>query len=274
MGRVVVGIASVAVLALLLVSTRGYADKRNPVEKLAADAASAYHGGDYQRAVDLLERAYKLQPVSALLYNLAKAYDKLGESQTASDLYAKYAAADDADPRLKVRAETRLGTLVLPPRKSEPPHKNEPPRPEPPSSTEPPPRAEPPPSTEPPPAATVAPRPTPISADERGRRRDCWVALGVGVGGVALLGTALGLSVSALSLHDQFAATQDETAKRTFRDGAQTQALAADLLYAAGVAAAGVTAYFLYRAFRPAKKLALGPWLAPTGGGLAALGRF
>src|SRR5262249_34065618 len=58
----------------------------NPVEKLASDAAIAYRGGDYQRAAQLLERAYKMQPVSALLYNLAKAYEKLGDEDKAAQL--------------------------------------------------------------------------------------------------------------------------------------------------------------------------------------------
>jgi hypothetical protein len=258
----------ILVIALVLAVT-AHAEKRNPVEKLAADAAAAYHNGDYQHAVDLLERAYKLQPVSALLYNLAKAYDKLGESQSAADLYAKYAAAEDADPKLKTKAEARLAALILPSHKVDEPVAKPQPKLEP--------AAKPQPNGEPQPAAQPEAQhepPRPARPADGGRHRDRMVALGVGVAGVAVLATALGLSLSALHLHDEFSTNLVETDKRQLRNDAQAQALAADLLYAVGVAAAGVTAYFLYRGFRPTRQVAVAPWMQPGAGGLSALGRF
>ncbi len=263
---------------VLVVAVHAHAEKRNPVEKLASDAAQAYHAGEYQRAVELLERAFKMQPVTALLYNLAKAYDRLGDSEKAADAFAKYAAAEDADPKLKAKAEARLAVLMVPqhkaPPKNEPPPRNEPPRNEPPAHVEAPAKVE------PPPVDPVAER---QHAVDRTRRRDRVIALSLGLVGVAALSTALGLSLNALSLHGDFSASASEVDKRQLRDAAQAQALGADLLYAVGAAAVGVTAYFLYRGFHrtgtgtgaeTTSHVALGPWLAPGGGGLVAGGRF
>ena len=39
------------------------------VERLAAEAVNAYKGADYKRAVELLQKAYEIRQVPALLYN-------------------------------------------------------------------------------------------------------------------------------------------------------------------------------------------------------------
>jgi len=110
---------------------------------------------------------------------------------------------------------------------------------------------------------------------ERTRLRDRNVAIGLGVVGVACLGTAVGLSVHALTLHDQFASSPIEADKRSYMSQAQTQAIVADVLYAGGAVAVGVGAFFLYRALRPLpKSVALAPYASPLGGGLVAAGQF
>src|ERR1700761_4052034 len=81
------------------------------VERLAADALNAYKGADYHRAVELLTRAYEIRQVPALLYNLAKAEDKLGDVERAADAYRRYAQSAGADPKLKARADARLVVL-------------------------------------------------------------------------------------------------------------------------------------------------------------------
>src|SRR5689334_6949162 len=78
---------------------------------MATEAITAYKGADYNRAVELLTRAYEIRQVPALLYNLAKAYDKLGDVDKAYDAYRRYASSADADPKLKEKAESRLATL-------------------------------------------------------------------------------------------------------------------------------------------------------------------
>lgn len=266
----------VVVLGVLLLAGAVHAEKVNPVEKLAADAAAAYRAGDFQRAVTLLERAYKIQPLPALLYNLAKAYEKLGDGETAGELYAKYASSDDADPKLRAKAESKVASLKSEPRPR--PSERPPERTKPPAEPPPPARVE----TAPPKPATPAPPPPDPEAArrkeaERGRTRDRGIAIGLGAVGVAALASAIGLSVNALSLQNQFDASTLETQKRDLRDSAKTQALAADVLYAGAAACVGVGAYFLWRGLRPipsGKVAYVAPWASPTGGGLTAGGAF
>ena len=78
------------------------------VERLAAEAVNAYKGADYKRAVELLQQAYEIRQVPALLYNLAKAYDKLGDIEHAYDSYRLLRRFGGADPKLKAKAEARL----------------------------------------------------------------------------------------------------------------------------------------------------------------------
>ena len=90
--------------------THGRAESaETQVERLAAEAVNAYRGADYNRAVELLTRAYEIRQVPALLYNLAKAYDKLGDVEHAYDAYRRYADSADADPKLEGKAEARAG---------------------------------------------------------------------------------------------------------------------------------------------------------------------
>ena len=268
--------AALIVVVWLAVLADARAERANPVEKLASDAAQAYHAGDYQRAAQLLERAYKMQPLPALLYNLAKAYEKLGDDDKAIDLYQRYTASDEADPKLKAKAEARLASLreSAAPR----PRSAEPARPEPPPARD---KAEPtaPPQTATRPSPPAAPPPmTPAPAPneaERGLERDRGLAIGLGSVGVAALATAVGLSVNALALQNQFDQSLIEQQKRDLKSQAQTQALAADVLYGAGAACVGVAAYFLWRGLRPSpRNVAVAPLVSPSLAGLSAEGRF
>src|SRR5689334_11838211 len=101
-------------VAVMLAATGGRAHAESAeaqVERLAADAVNAYRGADYNRAVELLTRAYEIRQVPALLYNLAKAYDKLGDVDRAYDAYRRYSDSADAEPRLRNKADARLAVL-------------------------------------------------------------------------------------------------------------------------------------------------------------------
>src|SRR5205814_1636461 len=56
-------------------------------------------------------RAYAIRPLPALLYNLAKAYDKLGEVDKAYDSYRKYVDSGEAEPKLEEKAKARMQVL-------------------------------------------------------------------------------------------------------------------------------------------------------------------
>lgn len=77
---------------------------------LYQESVVSYRKGDFATTVDLLKRAYALDPEPVLLYNLARAYEGLGDIDAAIDTYTKYLAAD---PQAKDRGaiEQRLTTL-------------------------------------------------------------------------------------------------------------------------------------------------------------------
>jgi tetratricopeptide (TPR) repeat protein len=249
------------------------------VERLASDAVNAYKGADYNRAVELLQRAYEIRQVPALLYNLAKAYDKLGDGDHAYDTYRRYADSADADPRLKAKSETRLIALGdARHKKAAEQRANE--KPAPAVKPEPAPQ----------PAQVEAPKlPLPPTAEEirdklklerqRQRRRDRYIALGLGIGAVVFAGVAVGMSVSALQTQNEWSSQYGgvESTRRDLEQTAVIRGAIADGFYAATAVAAGVGAYFLYRGFRPeptAPSLALLPVASPTGAALVAVGRF
>jgi tetratricopeptide (TPR) repeat protein len=251
------------------------------VERLAAEAVNANRGADYNRAVELLNKAYEIRQVPALLYNLAKAYDKLGDVDHAADAYRRFADSADADPRLKAKAEARLVILDEARRKKAAAAARPPEPPPPPHAT---PRASeparaplvtaPPPPPGPPPPTAAELRAQAQAERLRVRHRDRLVALGVGAGAAACFAVAIGLSVDALSLQHEYGQTVDFTRKTQLKSDALARANAADALYAAGGLATAVMAVFLYRGFRPEHELALAPAVGPSGAALVAAGRF
>jgi len=246
------------------------------VERLASEAVSAYKGADYKRAVELLQKAYDIRQVPALLYNLAKAYDKLGDIDHAYDAYRQYANSAAADPKLKVRAEARVAALNEARRKkaAEARAVDTP-------TTTPPPPVE---NKPTPPAEQVAP---PLneearraqSHDEfmRDRHRARVAVIAAGGATVLVAAVALGLSVNALSLQHQFDRATLPDDKSRFESQARVQAGVADGLWCVAAVGAGVTGYYLYRSFRhepPPPLMGLLPMIAPGGGGLVVAGRF
>ncbi|HEX6836063.1 MAG TPA: hypothetical protein VF334_05790, partial [Polyangia bacterium] len=177
------------------------------VERLAAEAVNAYKGADYKRAVELLQRAYDIRQVPALIYNLAKAYDKLGDIDHAYDAYRKYADSAAADPKLKARAQARLALLTEAKRQKAAEAR----------------AVEAPPPVEKPPAVVEPPKPPPPSPAElparahddfvRDRHRARLTTIIVGGATVAFAAVALGLSIDALGKEHQFQQTTDPDAK-------------------------------------------------------------
>jgi tetratricopeptide (TPR) repeat protein len=243
-------------------------------ERLAEDAVNAYKGADYKRAVELLQKAYEIRQVPALLYNMAKAYDKLGDIDRAYDAYHLYADSAAADPKLKARAEQRVAALADAKRKKKAEQRAA--------------EAPPPPANPPPPAVVEPPKPTGPTAEEqrataheeflRTRKRDRLIAIIGGGATVAFAAVAIGLSADALVLQNKFHENPYPGPKSGLESDAKVRAGVADGFWCATVAAAGVTGYFAWRAFlrkEPASSaMALAPFASPTGGGIAAVGHF
>jgi tetratricopeptide (TPR) repeat protein len=242
------------------------------VEELSNDAISAYKAGRYQLAVEDLTRAYAIRPVTALLYNLAKAYDKLNEIDKAYENYKRYADSDDAEPKLQEKARARMA--IFEPQIKEKKDAQDHPQ-----------------------TTTIikieekpkGPTPEEQAAEAenaKARKKTINLVLGVtiaaiGIGGIA---AGIGLYVSASGLHDQFTMTTDETTKRQLRDDAQSRGVVSSVMYAVGGVALVGSLWFFYAALirpgleekeKPAEnKVSLSPWLSPQGAGMGAAWRF
>jgi len=252
------------------------------VERLATEAVNAYKGADYKRCIELLQKAYEIRQVAALLYNMAKAYDKLGDIDHAYDAYHLYADSAAAEPKLKARAEQRVAALAEMKRKKkleERAQEAPPPQPATPAPAQP---AQPQTGNLEP---TLQPPPTPAEeraaahdAFVRGKKRDRLITIVVGGATVAFLAVAVGLSADALVKENAYHSAVYPSDKSRLQSEATVRANVADGFWVGTAVAAGVTGYFAWRAFlrkEPAEsRVALVPMMGPTGGGLAAVGRF
>jgi hypothetical protein len=132
---------------------------------------------------------------------------------------------------------------------------------------------------------TLQPPPTP--AEERaaahdqfvrGKKRDRLITMVVGGATVAFLAVAVGLSADALVRENKYHSAVYPSDKSRLQSEATVRANVADGFWVGTAVAAGVTGYFAWRAFlrkEPAEsRVALVPMMGPTGGGLAAVGRF
>lgn len=76
---------------------------------LFRESLIAYRAGKFRESAELLERAYALRPKPVLLYNLARAFEGMGELGRACTAYAGYLDGDPAAPdalAIQARIET------------------------------------------------------------------------------------------------------------------------------------------------------------------------
>jgi tetratricopeptide (TPR) repeat protein len=86
------------------------AEERELASALFRESAEAYQAGNFELSVTLLRRAYELDPVPVLQYNLARALEGMGDTEGAIETYERYLELDpDAEDRPVV--EERLEAL-------------------------------------------------------------------------------------------------------------------------------------------------------------------
>lgn len=106
--------ALAAALALAVATGAGPAEAQEKAEaraeKLFAESAELYREGKFAEAAQRLEEAHAISPEPVLLYNLARAYEGMGETDRALSAYRRYLEADPAT-RDRRSIETRIATL-------------------------------------------------------------------------------------------------------------------------------------------------------------------
>ncbi len=78
--------------------------------ELVGEAKTAYDGGEYSKAVDLLLAANRLQPNSRLLLNVARSYDKAGDCKNSLGYYGAFQRSD-AEQSLKDTAQAEADAI-------------------------------------------------------------------------------------------------------------------------------------------------------------------
>ena len=219
---------------LLPLESRG----QNPVDPIAALATRGMElvtAERYDEAIRVYLEAYALEPLAAILYNIAFIYDKkLNAPKKAANYYQQYIDAPDADDEGKLRAYARLRTLETQIRLSTPP-----------------------PLPSPPPGIS-------------GQAIGGWIATGTGA---ALLITGTTFSALAHATHNEFMETDDSAARRVLRDEGEFRAVMGDVTLSVGVAAvaAGLTLLLWTEDAHDARAR---PNLVYTGQGMGIEGRF
>jgi len=94
-----IGHAWALLLAIGLLS--GVARAEDDAERfrnLVAEATNAYAQGNFRRAAELAEEAYRIKANPRLLYNVARAREAMGDEPGAIDAYERYLAAEPNAP--------------------------------------------------------------------------------------------------------------------------------------------------------------------------------
>jgi hypothetical protein len=192
---------SVITIALLLqIAALAHADEPGRAEARAhfKHGVELLRHGAYPEALTEFQEAYRLFPNERLHFDIAQAYRLMGERQAAIDHYRLYLAsvdvgdtAEDARRQLAALGATAEPVVAPPPSQPGEPPTNAPPPTVPPTVPPPPENVVPGALKQPPPAIVAKPVAEPGHA--RLSRRRLWI--GVIVGGVAVVGAAVGLGV-------------------------------------------------------------------------------
>lgn len=228
------------------------ADEQTDVERLSAEGVEAYRAGDHARALVLFGEAYRLDPAPNLLFNMARAYEKMGNDSQAHVHYGRFLASPEISDPAAARARSLLVATMERLDVA---------------------------------AALVAAAPPPIISATEGSlggasvttmsyRIPGWTAIGTGV---ALVSVGVACAVFAFGSADAFHATDDAVEKASHQESAESFALAADVTFGLGGISAAVGTLLLLFVDDPsesASSRSVVPAFWSEGGGVAARVHF
>ncbi|MSP62944.1 MAG: hypothetical protein EXR72_21935 [Myxococcales bacterium] len=246
-------------------------------QRLSDEAVDAYKAANYQKAVELLSRAYAIRPLTPLLYNLAKGYDKLNDADKAYESYKKFVDTGEADAKLEAKARARMAFFEPQLKPKEQPKPEKPPEEE-----------------------VVKPKgPTAEELEEqehaKTRRLKLYTIIGGGVLAIAGIGMIIGGGAtysSASKKYDAFKIALEESSKRQLRNDGESLGTTSTALYAVGSvvlvlgAAAVAAAFFLPMLQAPDEEkkplkedekppeVTVVPWIGPNVAGAGAIWIF
>lgn len=222
------------------------ADIARQVETLSAEGAQSFRAGDYEKAIELFEQAYALDPVPNLLYNIGRCYEQMEQWDEAIAQYERFMVAPDVESEARSHAMERVQSLreiqAMQAREDGEVTPDETPG-----------------------DPIVTPQPAPPNRTP---------GILATAGGVALIGggVVMGLMASgnAESITDTQLSYDDRLAAR---DSARTQALVADVFYVSGAAVTALGIYLIVSADSvednpQASRSVLTPWVGKGSAGV------
>jgi tetratricopeptide (TPR) repeat protein len=236
------------------------------VERLTNQAFELHKQGKYAESIALYVKAYEINKVSDILFNVATVYDrKLHERELAAEYYRRYIRTPDPNPELVKRATERLTGL-----KKEAEEEAAKRAAAPQSAGQ---------------GAAAGPTgPTPEERADRLASSHTWRTIGIVTGSLGLLGVTGGLVLGGIAKNYNDKANADcnnsmacktqvgvsDASKAGDYATASTIACAAGL----GVLAIGVGMFFAAPKPFPNSGVAIAPQVGPNGGGMSVLGTF
>jgi tetratricopeptide (TPR) repeat protein len=217
-----------------------------------------YQTSAYQEALQEFEKAYKLEARPALLFNIARCHEVMGQLEQAVSNYELYLKRDPYASNRSV-VESRVANLKrrLKQQPAKPPAAAEPPQP-----------------PQPPP-----PAPGPTERPASWRATTGWIALGVGA---AALGTGIAFTVLAASKADEYESGVKEgklyyELEEIDNTGAQYEKVQISMLVVGGVGVAAGAGLLLWHYLTPrgdGRRATVLPFATADGMGITGQVRF
>jgi hypothetical protein len=88
--------------------------QRDLAKRLFQDGVQLYEAGDIAGALEKFSEAYLFAPLPALLFNIARAQEQLGDVQGACQTHERLRVDPDASDNMRVSATERITALKCP----------------------------------------------------------------------------------------------------------------------------------------------------------------
>ena len=217
-------------------------EQNEEFKRLTTEAAQKFEAGDFEPAAKLFLEAYEIKPVSNILYNVGRIYEKAGNLPLALENFEKFVKSPNVEQEPRRDAVERIKTIREVLALEDDGQKDQ---------------------------QTAQPAPEKPAEKEQDHTL-AWVLMGTG--GAALLGSGV-MAFLASSANSDFEDANSVQARRDAADSGETYSLVADTLLITGVvlAGAGVAVYFLVPGSETdsnATTLRIAPTVSAHGAGL------
>lgn len=81
------------------------------VENLSAEGAEHFAEGEYEQAIEKFEKAYDLEPVPNLLFNIGRVYEQMEDWEEAEHYYEEFVRAPDVDEDARDQAMDKVRSM-------------------------------------------------------------------------------------------------------------------------------------------------------------------